>query len=187
MLRLFPLIKPSAARGDGDYGRRQWGSKARSSPPGSPTRPSGGLDAHRRRNGASNHKRPLTGPLERLRGAGSMARPGILTPECRVLRETRQRTRTSFPFTAGRSGVRHLSVHSILCDVSESFAGRSRVNDPAPLSRLPTPSVGCVGCVGLRHMKDARWGPAFTKSPERARRWNALPFDSPTSSSPRLR
>jgi hypothetical protein len=47
MLRLFPLIKPSAARGDGDYGRRQWGSKARSSPPGSPTRPSGGLDAHR--------------------------------------------------------------------------------------------------------------------------------------------
>lgn len=106
---------------------------------------------------------------------------------CRRVRETRQRTRTSFPFTAGRSGVGHLSVHSILCDVSESFAGRSKVLDPAPLSRLPTPSVGCVGCVGLRHMKDARWGPALTKSPERARRWTALPFDSPTSSSPRLR
>jgi len=37
----FPVTKPSAARRDGDYRRRQWGGKARSSPPGSPTRPSG--------------------------------------------------------------------------------------------------------------------------------------------------
>src|SRR5437899_3022071 len=35
-----------------------------------------------------------------------------------------------------------------MCDVSESFAGRLRVLDLAPLSRSPTPSGGCIGCVG---------------------------------------
>jgi len=63
--------------------------KARPSPPGSPTRPSGGLDAHRRRNQRLELQASAGRPLEQLRGAGAMARLRA-DPRCRTMREVRQ-------------------------------------------------------------------------------------------------